>query len=71
MGERKMISEREAANEKAKTEHLEGCKVSDFAHMVELEEKRRRDALYIDTKFSDFWERKRKNTQKLRDKTQQ
>ena len=66
-----MMSAREIENNKAKENHLEECRISNFKHMDEMESKRRISMAYVDTKFSDFWETKKKNTQKLRDKAQQ
>ena len=65
-----IMSAREEENKKVHEQHLEECRLSDQAHLVEMENKRITDAQRIDTKCADFWARKRRDTQKLRDKTQ-
>jgi hypothetical protein len=67
----KMMSAREIENKKAQEKHLEECRISNFKHMDEIESKRRVAMAYVDTKAADFWETKKRNTQKLRDKAQQ
>ena len=65
------MSAREEENAKSLEQHLAECQASNAAHLIEMENKRMADMAYVDTKFVDYWETKKKNTQKLRDKAQQ
>jgi hypothetical protein len=66
-----MMSAREEENAKALEQHQAECQASNAAHLIEMENKRIAEAAYVDTKFAEFWERKKNNSQKLRDKAQQ
>lgn len=71
MGECEMMSAREQENEEYHRLHLEECDKSNKEHLEELERKRILSEKTKDVALVNFWERKRINTQKLRDKAQQ
>lgn len=63
-----MMSLREQENSEALERHIEECSEAARAHLAELERLRIRDEGYKIPKDFSFWERKRKQTQTLRDK---
>jgi hypothetical protein len=58
----------EDQNHKNNVEHQEEIKNAWHEHLVELERLRIRDELYKNPAWLKFWERRKKQTQALRDK---
>lgn len=63
------MSAREVANMDALRQHREGCERSNQEHLKEMEKKLIESLKYTDEKLVEFWARKRRNTQTLRDKS--
>lgn len=63
-----MMSLREQENQAALEKHLEECATAAKEHLIELERLRVRDDEYKVPKDLGFWERKKRQTQALRDK---